>query len=134
MIIDTSAVIAILQNEPEAASLLAALAADASRQMSTASYLEASIVIGDRRGPAGVVELDHLLSRAGVEFVPVDINQARLARDAFARYGKGRHPATLNFGDCFTYALAKAVEEPILFKGNDFCQTDIDCISLDDLP
>jgi ribonuclease VapC len=78
-----------------------------------------------QRGPAGANELDNFLRRGGIEIVPVDVDQVRIARDAFRRFGKGRHPASLNFGDCFSYALAKALGEPLLFKGGDFARTDI---------
>ena len=93
--------------------------------MSVASFVEAFIVMQARYGEEGVRDLDLFLARAEIELAPVDVNQAHIARQAFRQYGKGRHPAALNFGDCFTYALAKATGEPLLFKGNDFTQTDL---------
>jgi ribonuclease VapC len=125
MVIDTSAIIAMLGGEPEAESFRAAVEADPVRMMSTASFLEAAIVVENRKGEPGGRELDLWLHRAEVELVPVDAEQAELARAAFRRYGKGRHPAGLNFGDCFPYALAAVSGEPLLFKGNDFPLTDI---------
>lgn len=125
MVIDTSAVLAILRDEPERQRFNQAIDADDTRLMSTASLVEASIVMQARYGDAGIQDLDLFLARAEIEVVPVDVNQAYIARQAFRQYGKGRHPAALNFGDCFTYALAKATEEPILFKGNDFSRTDL---------
>jgi ribonuclease VapC len=125
MVIDTSAVIAILRNEPERRRFNQAIDADDTRLMSTASFVEASIVMQARHGDEGVRDLDLFLARAEIELAPVDGNQAHLARQAFRIYGKGRHPAALNFGDCFTYALAKTTGEALLFKGNDFTYTDL---------
>jgi ribonuclease VapC len=93
--------------------------------MSTATFVESSIVIESSRGYDGLRDFDLFLAAAGIELVPVDEEQARIARDAFRRYGKGRHPAALNYGDCFTYALAKAKALPVLFKGGDFSHTDL---------
>lgn len=93
--------------------------------MSVATFVETSIVIESRYGAEGLRDLDLLLERAGLELVPVDVEQARAARAAYSRYGKGRHPAALNFGDCFSYALARVLGEPLLFKGGDFSQTDL---------
>lgn len=125
MVVDTSAVLAILLNEPDAEYFELALETDPSRLMSAASVLEASIVMEARFGEAGGRELDSLLSTAQVSIIPVTIEQVSAARQAFRTYGKGRHPAGLNFGDCFSYALAKTTGEALLFKGNDFGQTDI---------
>lgn len=125
MVIDSSALSAILAGEPEQAAFIDAIAAADLRLVSAASHLEASIVLEVRHGSAGVHDLDRLLDRAGCEIVAVDAEQAKIARSAFQRFGKGRHPAGLNFGDCFTYALAVARGEPLLFKGNDFAQTDV---------
>jgi ribonuclease VapC len=83
------------------------------------------IVIEARFGTEGLCDLDLLVERAGIELVPVDLEQARAARAAWSRYGKGRHPAGLNYGDCFSYALARVLEEPMLFKGEDFSRTDV---------
>ena len=89
------------------------------------SWLEASLVVLGRKREAGLADLDRFLARAAIERVPVDLEQADLARTAFARFGKGRHPAGLNLGDCFVYALAKTAGEPLLFKGSDFAATDV---------
>lgn len=131
MVVDTSAVLAILRNEPERRRFNEAIEADATRLMSVASFLEASMVMEARHGYEGVRDLDLFLARAEIELVPVDVHQAHIARQAFRQYGKGRHPAALNFGDCFTYALSKTSAEPLLFKGNDFTHTDIDVVSYD---
>ena len=125
MIADTSALIAILLDEPDAEILSAAIAASSTRIISAVSVLEASIVIESKKGEAGLALLDELLTIAQFEIVAFDDAQQRVARTAYRRYGKGRHPAGLNFGDCCTYALAKVRAEALLFKGNDFNQTDI---------
>jgi ribonuclease VapC len=98
---------------------------DPVRLMSTASLVETAIVLEVRKAQPALVELDRFIERSSIVLEPVTVNQAALARDAFHRYGKGRHPAQLNFGDCFVYALAAAANEPVLFKGNDFSLTDI---------
>jgi ribonuclease VapC len=90
-----------------------------------ATFVEISIVLEARHGAEGVRDLDRFTNRAGIEFVPVDAEQAHIARGAFSRYGKGRHRAGLNYGDCFSYALAMMVGEPLLFKGDDFVHTDV---------
>jgi len=125
MVIDTSALIAILQDEPERRILNEAIEAAESCAMSTGSFLETSMVIESRYGPDGTRDLDLFISKARISLASVDADQAYVARDAFRRYGRGRHPAGLNFGDCFAYALAKMLDEPLLFKGNDFVLTDI---------
>lgn len=125
MVIETSALVSMLTDEPEAQRFEAAVAADPVRLMSTASYLEAAIVIEQRFGEPGGRELDLWLHRAGVDLVGVDADQAEVARSAYRRFGKGRDPAGLNYGDCFAYALAKVSGEPLLFKGGDFGHTDI---------
>lgn len=125
MVIDTSAILAILFNEPDAEYFETALVSDPSRLMSAASVLEASIVIESRLGEAGGQEFDQLLQVAQITIVPVTAQQIEVARQAYRTYGKGRHPAGLNYGDCFAYALAKTTNEPLLFKGSDFSQTDI---------
>ena len=125
MILDTSALFAILADEPERRSFNEAIEAAESRRMSVATFVETSIVLEARYGAAGARELDLFLERAAIELVPVDLEQARLARRAWSRFGKGRHPAALNFGDCFAYALAAALGEPLLFQGDDFAQTDV---------
>ena len=125
MVIDSSALIAILGYEPEAEELAAAIQDDPIRLMSAASWLESAIVIEARYGPAGGQKFDELVHVAQIRIEPVTVEQAAAARLAFRTYGKGRHPATLNFGDCFAYALAKVSGEPLLCKGDDFSQTDI---------
>lgn len=126
MVIDTSALVAIAFNEPEAKDFRERIADDPVRLISAATVLEAAMVIETRLGDAGGAELDLWLHKANVEIVAVTADHADQARRAWRRYGgKGRHPAGLNFGDCFAYALAKATGEPLLYKGNDFPQTDI---------
>jgi ribonuclease VapC len=125
MIIDTSALLAILQLEPEARRMVNAIRSTGQRMISAATLVEASIIAESRNGEQGTRDLDAALARLRVEISPVTANHAMHARRAFRRYGKGRHPARLNFGDCFAYALAKATGEPLLFKGDDFSKTDI---------
>src|SRR3977135_745644 len=127
MVIDTSAILAILQNEPERRQFNEAIEAAETRSLSTASFVECSMILESRYGADGVRDLDLLIAKAQSSLVSVDEDQAHLARRAFQKYGKGRHPAGLNFGDCFSYALARALDEPLLFKGNDFPQTDVEC-------
>lgn len=126
MVVDTSALVAILRNEPERRTFTEALETASHCVMSAVSLVEASVVIEARYGAAGVQDLDLLVSKARIEIAPVDREQALGARRAFARFGKRRHPAGLNFGDCFAYALAESRAEPLLFKGDDFSKTDID--------
>ena len=123
MVIDTSVVIAILLGEPDAAEFAAAIEQDSSRLLSAASLLEASIVIETRKGDEGARDPDLLIYRAGIQIVPVDAEQAEVASAPWRRFGKGRHPAALNYGDCFAYALAKTSGFCLLFKGADFGQT-----------
>ncbi len=125
MIVDTSAIIAILLGEPDADVLIETIAKAREVVMSAFSVLEAGIVIEAKKGEAGGQELDLFLHRARVRVVPFDPDQAALARSAWRRFGKGRHPAGLNIGDCCSYALAKAFQAPLLFKGEDFAKTDI---------
>jgi ribonuclease VapC len=125
MILDTSALLAILQDEPERRSFNACIEAAASRSMSTATFVETSIVIGARYGAEGLRDLDLFIAKAGIALMPVDAEQAHVARDAFLRFGKGRHAAGLNYGDCFAYALALTLGEPLLYKGTDFSRTDV---------
>jgi ribonuclease VapC len=125
MVLDTSALLAILLDEPERRSFNEAIEAAGSRLLSTASYLEAWIVLEARYGAEACRDLDLFIERAGIELVPVDVQQARLACRAFSRFGKGRHEAALNYGDCFAYALAMVREEALLFKGEDFQRTDV---------
>lgn len=128
MVIDTSALVAILEDEPEASQFSEAIAQARLRLLSAASLVETSIVIENRRGTAGKHALDLLLEKAAIEIMNVTAEQAEIARQAYQTYGKGQgHPAQLNFGDCFAYALAKILEQPLLFKGEDFSKTDIYC-------
>jgi ribonuclease VapC len=127
MVLDTSAILAILQNEPERRKFNEAIEAAETRSLSTASFVECSLILESRYGSDGVRDLDLFIAKAQVSLVPVDEEQANLARLAFRKYGKGRHPAGLNFGDCFSYALAHAIDEPLLCKGNNFSQTDVEC-------
>jgi ribonuclease VapC len=125
MVVDTSALLAVLQDEPERRSFNEAIEAADSAALSVASFVEASIVIEARHGADGLRALDRFVERAGIVVAAVDLEQAKLARDAFSRFGKGRHAAALNFGDCFSYALARVLGEPLLFKGEDFARTDV---------
>lgn len=125
MVIDSSALLAILQDEPERRTLIEVIESADRRCLSVVNLVEASIVLETRRGPDAARLLDALVERAGIEVVGVDLEQGALARRAFARYGKGRHSAGLNFGDCFAYALAQAFGDSLLFKGGDFSRTDV---------
>jgi ribonuclease VapC len=126
MIIDTSALIAILRNEPEAEACAKAIAGATIRRVSAVSYVEAGIVIDGGRSPVASRRFDDFFEEAQLSIEPVTKDQARIARDAFRDFGKGsRHRAGLNFGDCFAYALAKTAREPLLFKGDDFNHTDV---------
>ena len=125
MIIDTSALLAILLDEPERRTFNEAIEAAESRLMSAATFVEVSMVVESRFGAEGLRDLDVFLDRAGIGLAAVDAEQAQVARRAFSRFGKGRHPAALNYGDCFSYALATVLGEPLLYKGEDFSQTDI---------
>ncbi len=125
MIIDTSALVAILDQEPEAERIARILAATPERRLSAANLVEVGIVMQARRGDDGARDVDLLLAKLRVEIVPFTARQAEIARKAFRRYGRGRHDAKLNFGDCFAYALAKDAAAPLLFKGDDFEQTDV---------
>jgi ribonuclease VapC len=125
MVIDTSALIAILLKENEADPFARAVASDPRRLISIFNWLEAAIVIEAKKGEAGGRELDLLLHRAQIETIAMNPDQAEIARRAWLLYGKGNHPAGLNIGDCCAYALAKFSGEPLLFKGRDFSRTDI---------
>lgn len=126
MVIDTSAILAILQQEPEAPEFARAIAADQDRLISAVSVIEAGMLVEARKEHAGAIELDHLMLRMQASVVGFDAEQAKIARLAFRRFGKGRHPAGLNFGDCAVYALSKTRGERLLFKGNDFRKTDVE--------
>jgi len=125
MVVDTSALVAILQDEPERHRFNEAIEQAPRCLLSAANLVETSIVIESRYGAEGVRELDLFLEVAQVETMSVDAAQASAAREAFRRFGKGRHPAALNLGDCFAYALAIGRNEPLLFKGQDFPLTDV---------
>ena len=126
MIVDSSALLAILRAEPEARACARAIEDAPRRRISAANFLETAIVIDGSRDPIASRRFDDLLQAANLAIEPVTEAQARIAREAYRDFGKGSgHPAQLNFGDCFAYALAKATGEPLLFKGNDFRQTDV---------
>lgn len=126
MVVDTSALCAVLFNEPTRAELIGTLASAPRRVISSGTMVEVAIVVEARLGEAGGRELDLLLHRAGVDVVAVDADQVEMARVGWRRFGKGRHPAGLNFGDLFAYALARTRGEPLLFVGDDFTRTDVD--------
>lgn len=126
MIIDSSALVAILRTEPETNRFLRAIYAAASRSISAANYLEVGIVIDGVRDPTLSRRVDELLTAMHIRIEPVTEAQARIAREAYRDFGRGSgHAANLNFGDCLAYALAKDLDEPLLFKGNDFTHTDV---------
>jgi ribonuclease VapC len=125
MVVDTSAVIAILRLEPEADDFLRVIAGSDGLVMSSVSALEAAMVLARGQADAEWAALDEFLAASQIEIIAFDAEQSRLARDAFARYGKGRHKAALNLGDCAAYALAKGRRMPLLFKGDDFSRTDV---------
>lgn len=125
MIVDSSALVAIVRGEPDQDIFLRCVQAADVLKLSAASYVEVSLVVGRRDKPSQLVELDALLDDYGIAVVPFTVEQALLAREAHQRFGRGSgHPAKLNFGDCFSYALARATGEPLLFKGEDFAATD----------
>lgn len=124
--LDSSALIALMRAEPETERFLKAIAAANSRLLSAVNYLETGMVLAGPHGPEAIWRpFEAFLARAQVAIVAFDHEQARTAREAFLRFGKGRHPASLNFGDCAAYALAKSRGAPLLFKGSDFSKTDI---------
>ena len=125
MILDTSALIAILYREPEAETFVQRIHEAETCRMSVATWLELAIVVERQLGPEGTRQAETFLRRAGIVIEPLTVEQGELARQGFLDFGKGRHTAGLTYGDCFAYALAKASGEPLLFKGNDFSQTDI---------
>jgi len=126
VILDTSAVIAVLRNEADAAAFAKAIEKASHRRISAVSYVESAAVVDGGRDPIASRRFDDLLREAEVTIEPVDEEQARIARQAYLDFGRGSgHPAKLNFGDCFAYALAKARREPLLYKGEDFSHTDI---------
>ncbi|MGA7687587.1 MAG: type II toxin-antitoxin system VapC family toxin [Terriglobales bacterium] len=125
MILDTSPLIAILAGEPDAELYIDAISRAARSRMSAGNFLELSIVVEGQFGADVLRQCDALFRRAGIVIEPVTVDQVHIARQAFHDFGKGRHPAALNYGDCFAYALAKSTGEPLLFKGGDFKKTDI---------
>ncbi len=133
MVIDTSGLVAILCDEPDAEWYENQIDADTTRLMSVASVLETAMVVENRFGESVGRDLDLLVHRLPIEVVPMDREQLEWARIAFRRFGKGRHPAGLNFGDCFSYALARVTSEPLLFKGDDFGRTDVKTVRGEDV-
>lgn len=129
MVIDTSALAAILLNESATVRLVGAIESDPTRLVSAASVIELSLVMLGRFGEAGDNSIDRLLKNFGARIVPVDESQVAVARDAALRFGRGRHSAALNFGDCFSYALAVELGEPLLFVGDDFSKTDVEVVA-----
>jgi ribonuclease VapC len=125
MILDTSALVAVLYREPEARDFVERIHAADVRRISVANHVELSMVVESQLGPDGARQAEAFLRRADIVVEPVTLEQGDLARQAFLDFGKGRHKAGLNFGDCFAYALARATGEALLFKGNDFALTDI---------
>jgi ribonuclease VapC len=125
MVLDTSALLALLLDEPEAETYRAAVEEDETRLVSAATLLETAIVIEARKGESGGRELDLVVHKAGIVIVPVEEEHLAEARRAYRRFGRGRHRAGLNYGDVFAYALARTAGEPLLFKGDDFSQTDV---------
>lgn len=127
MIVDSSALVAILRAESDAARFADAIGATPHRRISAVTYVETAMVIDGPRNPMSSRRFDDLIRRADVEIVSVSEEHAKIARQAFRDFGRGSgHPARLNFGDCFAYALAKSTGEPLLFKGNDFSHTDVE--------
>ncbi|TVQ29937.1 MAG: type II toxin-antitoxin system VapC family toxin [Geminicoccaceae bacterium] len=129
MVLDTSVLVAIACGEPETGDFLDALATNEPRLLSAANFVEAGIVLEARFGAAGGDWLRDFVAETGVDVIPVTVEQARAAVGAFRQYGKGRHPAALNFGDCFAYALAQTAGEALLFKRDDFARTDVRAVA-----
>ncbi|MBX3166092.1 MAG: type II toxin-antitoxin system VapC family toxin [Candidatus Eremiobacteraeota bacterium] len=125
MILDTSALVAIFYGEPERDDFIRRINLAPKCSLSVASFLELFMVTEKQLGADASRQIESFLRRAGIALEPITVEQAYLARQAFLDYGKGRHPAALNFGDCFAYALSKALDEPLLFKGQDFSRTDV---------
>ena len=130
MIFDTSALLAVLFDEPDADRYERAIASATTCRMSVANYMEATMVVESRMGVDGGRQLDDLMETAGIELEPVTVEQAQAARRAWRRFGRGNHPAGLNFGDCFAYALSEITGEPLLYKGDDFALTDVETVQL----
>jgi ribonuclease VapC len=130
MIVDSSAILAILRAEPDAARIARVLERDETFRVSAINYVESAIVIDSSRDPIASRRFDELCRETPLVIEPVTPEQARLAREAYRDFGKGRHRARLNLGDCFAYALAKEMGEPLLFKGDDFLHTDVEEVKL----
>jgi ribonuclease VapC len=130
MIVDTSAIIAVLRNEPDAVEFGKAMQRSPNCRISAVTYVEAGVVTDNNKNPVLSRRLDDLLRDVQIGIEPVTPKQAEIARQAYRDFGKGRHRAGLNFGDCFAYALAKDVDEPLLFKGDDFRHTDVEVAEL----
>jgi ribonuclease VapC len=126
VIVDTSVIIAILRDEPDSARIRKSLSRPQPRRMSAVSYVEAGVIVDSNRNPVLSRRLNDLLREVQIAVEPVTLNQAQIAREAYRDFGKGRHRAGLNLGDCFAYALAKEKGEALLFKGDDFCHTDVE--------
>lgn len=132
VIVDSSALVAVIRAEPEGPAMARALAHHGATRISAVTYVEASVVIERKGDPVVRREFDDLLGRVGITIEPVTVEQAEVARAAYRDFGKGSgHPAKLNLGDCFAYALAKTAREPLLCKGGDFSHTDVECVPLD---
>lgn len=125
MVLDTSVIIAVLQNEPGSEGLISAMQNAEKLKISAASVVETGIVMYARYGDAGELEVDQFIHRLNISIIPVSAEQAEIARTAYRKYGKGIHPAGLNYGDCFSYALAVSLQEELLFVGEDFSKTDV---------
>jgi ribonuclease VapC len=126
LIIDSSAILAIVLLEPDEPKMLSAVMAATAIRMSAANWLETSIIVDSRQNRKVAAKFDAIITDLNIEIAAVSKEQAVIARDAYRRFGRGRHPAKLNYGDCFAYALALTTGEPLLFKGNDFSQTDVE--------
>jgi ribonuclease VapC len=130
MVVDSSALLAIFLFEPERPRFMDTILNAETGSISAATVLETGIALESRRGETAGREFDAFITQANLEVIAVDAEQVEIARMAWRKYGKGRHPAALNFGDCFTYALAKILGEPLLAKGTDFARTDIQCVQI----
>lgn len=130
MVVDSSALLAIFLFEPERARFMDTILNAETGSISAATMFETGIALESRRGETAGREFDAFITQANLEVIGVDAEQVEIARMAWRKYGKGRHPAALNFGDCFTYALAKILDEPLLAKGTDFARTDIQCVQI----
>jgi ribonuclease VapC len=130
MIVDSSAIIAVLRDEPDALQIARALKQARNRRISAVTYVESAVVADSNRNPVLSRRFDDLLRNVAMQVESVTPKQAEIARQAYRDFGKGRHKAGLNFGDCFAYALAKELDEPLLFKGDDFLHTDVEVVDI----